>query len=114
MAATGSDSDLQAPVPTIWFERPEMDAILSVYGRLVASGEARDYGIGMLPDRAIFAIYRRTAEAPTWRIEKIPALARRQGAFVITGSAGQVLKRGFTIASVLSVFAARRFQVVSG
>lgn len=85
---------------------------MNVYGLLVRSGEARDYGIGMEKDRAIFAIYRRAAEQPTWRIEKIPALANKQGAYVVYGSAGQVLKRGQELASVLKVFDKKKFQVI--
>ncbi|MEO0981462.1 MAG: DUF2794 domain-containing protein [Pseudomonadota bacterium] len=100
------------PEPRTAFQRPELDRILSVYGRLVASGAARDYAIGMLPDRAVFAIYRRAAEQPTWRIEKVPALARRQGQYVVHGMAGQVLKRGHELESVLRVFETRRFRVV--
>ena len=95
------------------FHRTEMSPILDVYGRLVQSGEARDYGIGMFADRAVFAIYRRTAEQPTWRIEKVPALASRQGAFVVHGSAGQVLRRGHDLKQVLKVFDSRRFEVIS-
>ncbi|MEM1105245.1 MAG: DUF2794 domain-containing protein [Pseudomonadota bacterium] len=96
------------------FQRAELSQILTVYGRLVQSGQARDYAIGMHPDRAIFAIFRRAADAPTYRIEKVPALAARQGAFVVYGAAGQVLKRGKTLASVLRVFERRKFAVVSG
>lgn len=95
------------------FQRPEMRHILDVYGRLVATGQARDYAIGMFKDRAIFAIYRRASEAPNWRIEKIPSLANKQGAYCVIGSSGQVLKRGRDLRSVLNVFARKRFDVVS-
>lgn len=95
------------------FHRTEMSPILDVYGRLVQSGQAKDYAIGMYKDRAIFAIYRRTAEQPTWRIEKVPALANRQGAYVAYGSAGQVLKRGQDVRTVLKVFDSRKFDVIS-
>ena len=85
---------------------------MDVYGRLLRTGEARDYGIGMAKDRAIFAIYRRAAEQPTWRIEKVPALANKQGAYAVYGSAGQVLKRGHELQNVLRVFDKKKFQVV--
>ncbi|MEL6386767.1 MAG: DUF2794 domain-containing protein [Pseudomonadota bacterium] len=94
------------------FHRVELNQILNVYGRLVRVGEARDYAIGMHPDRAIFAMYRRATEQPTWRVEKIPALANRQGAYAVFGSAGQVLRRGRDLSTVLRVFEKRRFDVV--
>lgn len=96
------------------FHRTEMSPILDVYGRLVQSGQARDYAIGMFPDKAVFAIFRRAAEQPTYRIEKVPALASRQGAFAVYGSAGQVLKRGHDLKTVLRVFDSRKFDVISG
>jgi Protein of unknown function (DUF2794) len=63
-------------------------------------------------DVAIFAIFRRTAESPTWRIEKEPALANRQGQYAVYGSGGQVLKRGRELGQVLKVFDTRRFTIV--
>ncbi|MEL6780799.1 MAG: DUF2794 domain-containing protein [Pseudomonadota bacterium] len=106
-------SAARATKAKVAFHRTEMRPILDVYGRMVATAEARDYAIGMYQDRAVFAIYERTAEKPTWRIEKVPALSRKQGQYVVYGSAGQVLRRGNELKAVLKVFASRRFVVVS-
>lgn len=95
------------------FQKRELSQILDVYGRLVLAGQARDYGIGMYRNEAVFAIYRRHAEQPTWRIMKTPALARAQGAYSVIGGEGQMLKRGRELSQVLSVFDKRRFQIVS-
>ena len=94
------------------FHRSELSLILDVYGRLVMAGEAKDYGIGMGKDEAVFAIYRRHAEHPTWTILKSPRLAKAQGAYSVQGSQGQVLKRGRDLKQVLSVFDRKRFEVV--
>lgn len=83
------------------FNRPELDQILSVYGRRVATGEWRDYAIDSLADRAVFSIFRRSSEFPLFRVEKHPRLARRQGAFQVVAASGQILKRGHTLANVL-------------
>jgi len=42
-----SPPDFRAP-PQVAFHRTELSVILSLYGRMVAAGEWRDYG---LPDR---------------------------------------------------------------
>ncbi|MEL7130009.1 MAG: DUF2794 domain-containing protein, partial [Pseudomonadota bacterium] len=73
------------PEPRIVFHKTELNRILSVYGHLVGTGTARDYAIAMLKDRAVFSIYKRSAERPNWTIEKIPALARKQGAWTVRG-----------------------------
>ncbi len=102
-----------AQAPRIAFHRSEMSLILDVYGRLVMQGEARDYGIGMYRDHAVFAIYRRHADIPTWSVQKTPRLASLQGAFSVQGSQGQILRRGRDLRQVLRVFDKRRFEVIS-
>ncbi|MFN4023275.1 MAG: DUF2794 domain-containing protein [Hyphomonas sp.] len=101
-----------SPDPVVAFQKAELQPILDVYGRLVIAGEARDYAIGMDRDVATFAIFRRHAESPTWRIEKEPQLANRQGQYAVYGSAGQVLRRGRELKQVLRVFDTRRFSIV--
>ena len=101
-----------APGGPVFFDRRELDAILRVYGRMVAQGEWRDYAITGLGDAVVFAVYRRTAEAPIYRIEKRPALARRQGQWSILGHGGAILKRGHDLSQVLRLFDRKRFSVV--
>jgi hypothetical protein len=85
------------------FQRAELSVILSLYGRMVAAGEWRDYGISSLRDVAVFSVFRRTAEHPLYRIEKRPRLRNRQGEYAVIGMEGQVLKRGHDLKTVLRV-----------
>ncbi len=96
----------------VFFERRELDRLLRLYGRMVAAGEWRDYGIAGLKDTAVFSVFRRTAEAPLYRIEKRPALAARQGAWAVIGQGDVVLKRGHELDQVLKLFDRGRFKVV--
>ena len=96
----------------VFFDRRELEAILQVYGRMVAAGEWRDYAIDGLSDFAAFSVFRRSAEAPLYRIEKRPGLARKQGAYSVVDAGGLILKRGHELAQVLKVFDAKRFRVV--
>ena len=92
---------------TVMFQRAELNAILRVYGMMVAGGEWRDYAIDGLKDRAEFAIFRHAAEFPVYRVVKTPAEARKQGAFKVVAAGGQILKRGHDLAQVLKVFDAQ-------
>lgn len=96
----------------VWFDRKELDPILRTYGRLVAEGECRDYAIGAHGDHALFHMFRRASEAPTYVVEKRPELARKQGAFSVSNGTGQILKRGQELAPVLRVLDKKRFNVV--
>ena len=93
------------PLPEqVVFDRHELGLILSLYGRMVAAGEWRDYGMSFLREVAVFSIFRRTAEQPLYRIEKRPRLRGRQGMYAVIGMDGQVLKRGHDLGQVLRVF----------
>jgi hypothetical protein len=86
------------------FNRQELNEILSLYGRMVADGEWRDYAIDHMKDKAVFSVFRRSSEMPLYRIEKQPKLARRQGAYAVISTTGLILKRGHELRNVLRVF----------
>ena len=94
---------VQRPPEQVAFHRTELVPILTLYGRMVAAGEWRDYGISCLREVAVFSIFRRTAENPLYRIEKRPKLRLKQGEYALFGAEGQVLKRGHDLKSVLRV-----------
>ncbi len=111
----------QTPVPfqqssgateQVAFDRHELSVILSLYGRMVAAGEWRDYAMSFLRDIAIFSIFRRTAETPLYRIEKCPALRARQGMYSVIGMDGRILRRGHDLAMVLRVLEPKTIRSV--
>ncbi|MBR9652422.1 DUF2794 domain-containing protein [Thalassovita aquimarina] len=111
---------MQTPTPfprqgipeQVAFDRKELGVILGLYGRMVAAGEWRDYGISYLRDMAVFSIFRRTAENPLYRIEKRPKLRNRQGQYSVVGMDGQVLKRGQDLKAVLRVLERKLIRAV--
>ena len=119
LRALSEDSDpshharLAKAVARVSFSRKELNQILSVYGRFVGTGEWRDYAIDSLADAAVFSIYRRASEAPLYRVEKQPLLARRQGAYAVISMAGYTLKRGRDLAAVLRLFDRKRMKIVA-
>ncbi|PZQ13016.1 MAG: DUF2794 domain-containing protein [Ancylobacter novellus] len=99
--------------PQVSFDRRELNDLLTLYGRMVAAGEWRDYAIDFLRDQAVFSVFRRTSEAPLYRIEKTPRLARRQGAYAVVAAGGLILKRGPDLARVLSVIEKKTLRLVT-
>jgi hypothetical protein len=106
------DAGRHAAMPAM-FDRRELMQILSLYSRMVAVGEWKDYAIDSLKDCAIFSVFRRASETPLYRIEKTPRLARRQGAFSVVNANGLILKRGHDLGQVLRVFD-KSLRVVEG
>ncbi len=112
---------LQSPTPfplserrseQVCFDRQELGKILAVYGRMVALGEWRDYGLSTLRDLAVFSVFRRTAEFPLYRIEKRPRLRARQGMYSVVAVDGHILRRGHDLARVLQVLEVKSIRQV--
>jgi hypothetical protein len=99
----GGEIRATAPANEVRFNRRELDRILSLYGRMVAAGEWRDYAIDFLKDRAVFSIFRHASQVPIYRVEKNPKLSRRQGAYSVVSATGLILRRGHELDRVLSV-----------
>ena len=105
----------QTPSPAkgrVFFDRRELERILNLYGRMVKLGEWRDYAMDGLSEVAVFSVFRRASETPLYRIEKRPALARRQGQWAVINQSGHVLKRGHELDQVLKVFDRVRLRSV--
>src|SRR5262245_8999915 len=100
---SGGAGPAVAPVSRVTFDRRGLDRMLRLYGRMCAAGEWRDYAIDFLKDRAVFSVFRRSAEVPIYRIEKNPKLARKQGAYSVVSATGLIMRRGQELDRVLRV-----------
>jgi hypothetical protein len=103
----------------IFFTRKELNVLLGVYSRRVASGEWRDYAIDQQPGMAVFSIFRSSLERPLFAIAKCTGVPQKSaskgagdGVFVVF-SGRQKLKQGKTLEEVLEVLD-RRLELVSG
>ena len=105
-------SPARLPGEVTAFDRAELGVILSVYGRMVAAGEWRDYAMTFLSDVAVFSIFRRAAETPIYRIEKRPRLRNAQGMYAVLGMDGRILRRGHDLRQVLRVLERRLIRAV--
>lgn len=105
-------ADAHERTAEVMFDRRELGAILSVYGRKVSCGEWRDYAIGMGVESAVFAVFRHSPEAPIYRIEKRPKLQAKQGQYCVVAAGGHILKRGNDLARVLLVLEPKNPQLV--
>lgn len=85
---------------------------MSLYGRMVARGIWRDYGISHLRDVAVFSIFRRTAEFPLYRIEKHPDQKPKNSLYLVKAMDGQILKRGNDLKRVIGVLDKRNLKLV--
>jgi len=94
------------------FTRNELSLILNVYGRMVAAGEWRDYAIDHRRDRAVFSIFRGSAELPVYRVEKSRGDGGKSSGYSVIGMDGCILGRGVDLRQVLRVLERKLIRLV--
>jgi hypothetical protein len=97
----------------VHFTRQELNQLLQVYSRRVASGEWRDYAIHHDTSRARFMAFRHRLEGPAFTIVKFAPDAAGRSFYQATGG-GRLLVRSPSLGEVLSVFKRNLTLVSSG
>jgi hypothetical protein len=95
------------------FDRNELRILLNEYSRRVAAGEWRDYAIDMCRDRAVFSVFRHTAEHPLYSIEKIPGKGGRPERYAVSRGP-QRLKQGSNLVEVINAIERRPHLIAIG
>lgn len=93
----------------VFFNRTELNQLLSLYSRHVASGDWRDYAIDQVGGAAIFSVFRHTHDSPLFSIAK-QGSARNPEFVVFSGR--EKLRRAKTLREALKVFKSK-LKVVS-
>ena len=89
----------------VGFSRGELQRILSLYSRRVASGEWRDYAIDHLDNMAAFSVFRHSFDKPLYTIAKRSG-AGGKGVFQLYAS-GRKLRHAGSIDDVLAALESR-------
>ena len=76
-------SDFRGRHRRIFFSRPELNQLLSLYSRQVARGEWRDYAIDQRDGVASFSVFRHTHETALYTIVKMAPSTSRHGDYVV-------------------------------
>ncbi|MBS28518.1 MAG: hypothetical protein CL566_06275 [Alphaproteobacteria bacterium] len=97
----------------VTFSRNELRILLNEYSRRVAAGEWRDYAIDLCRDRAVFSVFRHTAEHPLYSIEKFPGKGGRPERYAVSRGP-QRLKQSQNLNDVLGAIERRPRLVAIG
>lgn len=85
----------------IAFDREEMNLLLALYSRHVASGDWRDYAIDHGVGMAVFSVFRRSEGRPVFAIAKCPQSPGVSGGYVLFDGR-RILKKAHTLSGVLA------------
>jgi len=95
----------------VYFTRCELEQLLSLYSRRVASDEWRDYAIDHGAGCAFFSVFRHSFDRPLFSVAKRRRAGDRDTEFLLLAGYRQ-LKSGRDLAVLLKQFE-RNFRVVS-
>jgi Protein of unknown function (DUF2794) len=104
--------DYRARYRTLYFTRPELNQLLSLYSRHVARGVWRDYAIDHRDGMALFSVFRHTHEAPAYSIIKTAPAQTRPAEFVVQ-SGRQRLRVSRSLTEALEYFQTRLSLVLA-
>jgi hypothetical protein len=96
-------SDYRSRPRTLYFTRPELNQLLSLYSRQVARGAWRDYAIDHRDGMALFSVFRHTHESAVYRIIKTAPAQSRPAEFIVQ-SGRQRLRVSRSMAEALEFF----------
>ncbi len=94
-----------------FFDRAELNLLLSLYSHRVMSGEWRDYAIDQQAGMAVFSVYRNSQEGPLYTIAKRATAAGRESEYLVCRGP-EKLARSRCLPEALTVFSPA-LQVVS-
>jgi hypothetical protein len=112
MASVVRLADFRPRQRPVFFNRHELNQLLSLYSRRVSRGEWRDYAIDHSASAAVFSVFRHSDSRPLFTIAKFAPGTRKRGDYLLT--AGQRrLKEGRSLTDVLPALRAASLTIVS-
>jgi hypothetical protein len=85
----------------IFFVRKELQTILNLYGKMVANGTWKDYGVSIGPREISFDIYQRSSEKPIYKILKNLRPKNSSEKFCIKDKHGSILDKSNNLLSLI-------------
>ena len=90
----------------VFFDRNDLNRLLSLYSQHVARGVWRDYAMGASDGMATFSVFRHSTERPVYTVIKYAAGDDGESEYVVCRGARR-LKRGSSLIDVLDLFESR-------
>lgn len=91
---------------TVFFDRTDLNRLLSLYSRHVTKGEWKDYAMSNGEGMATFSVFRRSADRPVYTVIKYAARDNGDPEYVVYNGARR-LRRGSSLSDVLDLFESR-------
>jgi len=90
----------------VFFDRHDLNRLLTLYSRRVTMGEWKDYAMGAGDGMAMFSVFRRASDRPAYTVVKVAAGDRGEPEYMVYDGSRR-LRRGASLGAVLDLFEPR-------
>ena len=97
----------------IFFNKHELQLILNLYAKMVASGEWKDYGLSISKKEVSFNVYHRTAEFPAYKITKSLKPKNKNEKYIIKDSKNNVINNSEDLQILVGKVIWKKFKLVN-
>ena len=95
----------------IFFNKNELQLILNLYGKMVSSGEWKDYGLSISKREISFNVYHRTSNVPIYKITK--NLTSKNEIYSIKNSNNQIIRNSDNLEKLLNKIVWKKLKLVN-
>ena len=97
----------------IFFNKIELKLILNLYGKMVSSGDWKDYGIGLSKKEVSFNVYHRASESPAYKITKNLKPKNESEKYLIKDGQNKILKSSQNLQNLINKIIWKKFKLVN-
>ena len=97
----------------IFFNKTELQLILNLYAKMVASGEWKDYGLSISKREVSFNVYHRTAEFPIYKITKNLKPKNENEKYLVKDNTNKIIKKSDNLENLIKKIIWKKFKLVN-
>ena len=97
----------------IFFNKKELQIILNLYAKMVASGEWKDYGLSIFKKEVSFNVYHRTSDFPVYKITKNLKPKNKNEKYLIKDAKNKVIKNSENLINLFENIIWKKFKLVN-
>ena len=95
-----------------FFNKAELNQILSIYGKKVSEGKWKDYAIDHLESSAIFSFFRNTFESASLKIIKHKRISKSKLKYHLVSSSGSDIKRSNELDLIINYLNKANLEII--
>ena len=95
-----------------FFNKTELNQILSIYGKKVSEGKWKDYAIDHLESSAVFSFFRNTFESASLKIIKHKRISKSKLKYHLVSSSGSDIKRSNELDLIINYLNKANLEII--